>query len=53
MKRFFTWLTGPDVLPLVLRLVLVALTAVAAATPEPALALGAALEVVRSGTGRH
>lgn len=48
MKGFIRWLTGPDVLPLVARLALVALTAFVAA-PEPAMALGSALEAVRSG----
>lgn len=47
MKGFFKWLTGPHVLPLVARLLLVGLTALAASHPEPALALGVALEGAR------
>lgn len=52
MKGFLRWLTGPDVLPLVARLALVALTAllaepVVAPLPAeaPALLLGAAGEL--------
>lgn len=48
MKGFIKWLTGPDVLPLVARLVLVALTALAAGEAEPALAAGAVLESARA-----
>lgn len=55
MKGFFRWLTGPDVLPLVARLALVALTALLAEPVAPPLvgeaaaaALGVALEVKRS-----
>lgn len=44
MRSFIRWLTAPDVLPLVARLALVALTALAAGAPEPALAAGAVLE---------
>ena len=43
MKRFLTWLTGPDVAPLVARLVLVLLTSLAA-EPEVGAAFGAGLE---------
>lgn len=49
MKRFIKWLTGPDVLPLVARLALVALTALVA-SPEPAMALGSVLEAARLGS---
>lgn len=44
MRGFLKWLTAPDVAPLLARLLLVALTALAAGTPEPALAAGALLE---------
>lgn len=47
MKGFFKWLTAPDVAPLVARLLLVALTALAAGSAEPALAAGAVLETAR------
>lgn len=50
MKGFFKWLTGPEVAPLLARLLLVALTALAAGTAEPALALGASLEALRPGS---
>lgn len=43
MKRFLQWLTAPDVLPLVARLTLVVLTALATG-PEVAAAAGGALE---------
>lgn len=52
MRGFLKWLTGPDVLPLVARLLLVGLTALAAATPEPALALGVTLEAVSRNASR-
>lgn len=45
MKRFLKWLTAPDVLPLVARLALVALTALVA-EPPLAAAVGAAGEAV-------
>lgn len=44
MKRFLQWLTAPEVAPLLARLLLVALTALAAGTPEPAVGLGVVLE---------
>ena len=48
MKGFLKWLTGPDVLPLVARLLLVAATALAADNAEPALVAGATLEALRA-----
>lgn len=44
MRKVLKWLVQPDVLPLVARLLLVALTAVVA-EPEVAAGAGAALEL--------
>lgn len=51
MKRAIQWLIAPDVLPLVARLLLVALTALAA-DPQVALAAALPLEAASLGSRR-
>lgn len=50
MKKVLSWLISPAVAPLIARLLLVALTALAAGSPELPLAAGSLAEALARGS---